>query len=157
MLKRVRLHLVSDKCAVVSGSEAETAETEHTELTVDARLHDDGTRVELSYRETALTGMEGTTTVIAFQKNDPKAVTLLRHGTVRVAMVFEKGRRHLSVYETPYGPLEVGIFTEKAENHLLDASATLLLEYTVEWFGGAPERTRLSLSLSPYFEKPLPK
>ena len=61
-------------------------------------LTEDG--MVLAYQETALTGMEGTTT--RFQVQGPRVI-LTRSGTVNSQMVFEEGRQHTSLYETPFG------------------------------------------------------
>ena len=68
---------------------------------------------ELRYEETEVTGMAGTTTVILIEG---VRVTLMRTGEVCSQMVFEEGRRHHSVYSTPYGNLEIGIVTSRLEN-----------------------------------------
>ena len=59
----------------------------------------------LSYQESEVTGFVGTLTTIQVE---PSRVTLQRIGAVNSQMVFEEGRRHLSMYDTPYGALSVG-------------------------------------------------
>ena len=54
----------------------------------------------LRYEESELTGMEGTTTT--FELRGPQ-VRLIRTGKVNSQMVFEEGRQHTSLYETPFG------------------------------------------------------
>ena len=80
-------------------------EQEPVELITPGVLSQVGGGYHLTYRETALTGLEGTIT--SFQVY-PDQVSMVRMGTVCLQMVFEKGRRHLSVYETPYGNMSVG-------------------------------------------------
>ena len=69
----------------------------------------------LSYQESELTGLEGTLTTFQIERD---RVTLLRVGEVNSQMVFEEGRRHLSMYDTPYGALSVGINTRKMRAEL---------------------------------------
>lgn len=83
----------------------------------------------LSYEETELTGMEGTTTV--FQIQGPR-VTLMRTGTVCSQMVFEQGRRHHSLYNTPYGSLEVGISTSRLYSTISPEGGKLEIDYSIE-------------------------
>ena len=61
-------------------------------------LTEDGMR--LSYQESELTGMEGTTTTFEITG---KRVILRRTGTTNSQMVFEEGMQHTSLYETPFG------------------------------------------------------
>lgn len=62
----------------------------------------------LSYLESSITGMEGTKTTFNIS---PVSVTLKREGTVTSDMLFEEGKRHISLYGTPYGVTTMQIFT----------------------------------------------
>ena len=59
-------------------------------------------------------------------------VTLLREGTVNSQMVFEEGRRHLSMYETPYGSMSVGINTRRVKNTIGETGGDLEIDYAIE-------------------------
>ena len=83
----------------------------------------------ISYQETELTGLEGTTTVLRI--NGPR-VTLLREGNINSQMVFEEGRRHLSMYETPYGSLSIGINTRRMKNTMGEGGGYLEIDYASE-------------------------
>ena len=76
---------------------------EEIELVTAGTMERDGQGgCTISYQESELTGLEGTTTRVHI---DGGRVTLLREGNTNSQMVFEEGRRHLSMYETPYGRL----------------------------------------------------
>lgn len=83
----------------------------------------------LSYQETELTGLEGTTTTL---RSDGSRITLIREGTVNSQMVFEEGQRHLSMYETPYGALSVGINTRRVRNTIGEGGGDLEIDYAIE-------------------------
>ena len=83
----------------------------------------------LSYRETEITGLQGTIT--SFQVF-PEQVSMVRMGTVCLQMVFEQGRRHYSVYETPYGNMSVGVRTEKMHNTLGESVGQIDIKYDIE-------------------------
>lgn len=83
----------------------------------------------LSYQESELTGLEGTTTVFRIQD---RQVTLMREGEVNSLMVFEEGQRHLSMYETPYGALAVGINTRRMKAELDAAGGDIEIDYAIE-------------------------
>ena len=89
-------------------------------------LMEEGMR--LTYQETSLTGMEGTTTT--FEITGPQ-VTLRRAGTVNSQMVFEEGRQHTSLYETPYGELSVDIQTSALRHNLSDRGGLLEIRYSI--------------------------
>ena len=86
-------------------------------------------RYTISYQETELTGLEGTTTVVQV---DGGRVTLLREGSINSQMVFEEGQRHLSMYETPYGSLSVGIHTHRMRSTLWESGGDLEIDYAIE-------------------------
>ena len=89
-------------------------------------LTEDG--MVLAYQETALTGMEGTTT--RFQVQGPRVI-LTRSGTVNSQMVFEEGRQHTSLYETPFGELSVDIQTSVLKHNLTERGGLMELKYSI--------------------------
>ena len=89
-------------------------------------LTEDG--MVLAYEETALTGMEGTTT--RFQIRGPRVI-LTRSGTVNSQMVFEEGRQHTSLYETPFGELSVDIQTSVLRHNLTERGGLMEIKYSI--------------------------
>ncbi len=83
----------------------------------------------ISYNESNLTGMDGTTTTF---KIEPNSVTLIRYGSVSSLMVFEKGRKHISEYNTDYGTFEVGIMAQNLSVDLNDLGGRINVEYIIE-------------------------
>lgn len=82
----------------------------------------------IAYEETKLTGMEGTTTT--FEIKGP-VVTLTRTGKVNSQMVFEKGRQHTSLYETPFGELTVDIQTSELHHNLTARGGVMEIRYSI--------------------------
>ena len=99
-----------------------------TELVTEGTLELMEEGLRLTYQETSLTGMEGTTTT--FEITGPQ-VTLRRAGTVNSQMVFEEGRKHTSLYETPYGELSVDIQTSALRHNLSDRGGLLEIRYSI--------------------------
>ena len=89
-------------------------------------LTEDG--MVLSYQETELTGMEGTTTT--FEVKGPQVI-LTRTGTVNSQMVFEEGRQHTSLYETPFGELTVDIQTSTLKHNLTQRGGVMEIKYSI--------------------------
>ena len=83
----------------------------------------------LSYQESELTGLEGTLTTIQV---DGEQVTLLRVGEFNSQLVFQEGRRHLSVYNTPYGAMSVGVHTRHLLAELSDQGGDIEVDYSIE-------------------------
>ena len=119
-------------------------EPERTQIKTLGNFAVNGNVVEVSFDETALTGMEGSRTTVSFDKRTPEIVSMLRTGSVSTALVFEKGKRHHCVYNTPYMTFEVCVHTLDIQNDILD-SGTVNIDYIVEIRGARAERTKFSM------------
>ena len=73
-------------------------------------------------------------------------VSMIREGVVSTALVFEGGKRHHCVYNTPYMPFEVCVNTLSVENKL-EKDGTLFLDYLVEIRGAKAERTKFEMKI----------
>ena len=107
-----------------SGTDPDTME-----LVTEGKLAVQDGALCLSYEESELTGMEGTTTVFQVE---PEKVTLLRLGSVQSEMVFEEGRRHMSLYSTPYGNMEIGVRPRRLNSTLELTGGRLEIDYDIE-------------------------
>jgi uncharacterized beta-barrel protein YwiB (DUF1934 family) len=104
------------------------ADPDETELMTEGTLEMTGDGLRLSYQETALTGMEGTST--AFEVRGPRVI-LTRTGTVNSQMIFEEGRQHTSLYETPFGELTVDIQTGRLRHNLSERGGVMEIRYSI--------------------------
>lgn len=122
-----------DKSVIISikGKQSfEGVEDEVTELVTEGLLAKEGDgEYTISYQESELTGLEGTLTT--FQIEDGRVI-LMRVGEYNSQMVFEEGRRHLSMYETPYGALSIGVNTRKMRASMGDAGGDIMIDYAIE-------------------------
>ena len=107
-----------------SGTDPDTME-----LVTEGKLAVQDGALCLSYEESELTGMEGTTTVFQVE---PEKVTLLRLGSVQSEMVFEEGRRHMSLYSTPYGNMEIGVRARRLNSTLELTGGRLEIDCDIE-------------------------
>ena len=101
---------------------------DETELMTEGTMVLTENGMVLSYEESELTGMEGTTTT--FEVKGPR-VTLTRSGAVNSQMVFEEGRQHTSLYETPFGELSVDIQTSELKHNLTERGGLMEIKYSI--------------------------
>ena len=99
------------------------------ELVTKGRLSRDGESYILSYQESELTGLNDTLTTIQVEGEQ---VTLLRVGEFNSQLVFQEGRRHLSMYNTPYGAMAIGVNTCHLLAQLTDQGGDIEVDYTIE-------------------------
>ena len=124
----------------------EDNEPEKIEINTLGSLKRENGRVEISYEETQATGMEGSSTAVSYLTDEPGVVSMIREGVVSTALVFEAGKRHHCVYQTPFMPFEVCVYTKKVENHIVDGGY-LELDYMIEIRGARAERTQFRMEL----------
>ena len=108
----------------------EQQEDDVIELVTEGRLErEDEGHFTLSYQESEVTGLEGTLTTFQIE---PERITLMRLGGVNSEMVFELGRRHLSMYDTPYGALAMGVNTRELSAALDEQGGQIRIVYDIE-------------------------
>lgn len=122
-----------DKSVIISIKGVQSTEGEQPEvieLVTEGKLLDCGDAgYTLTYQESQLTGLEGTLTTFQVE---PDCITLMRVGEFNSQMVFQPGRRHFSMYETPYGALSVGINTKKMRANLNERGGEIEIDYAIE-------------------------
>lgn len=115
--------------AIDSEQSYEGAEPEHISMVCAGTLYFRKGVYYISYEESELTGLENTRTMI---KIEPEQVTMTRTGDYPSQMLFIENQRHVGLYQTGYGALELAIHTAKIENQMDKNGGFLSLEYTVE-------------------------
>ncbi|MCL2747895.1 MAG: DUF1934 domain-containing protein [Oscillospiraceae bacterium] len=99
------------------------------ELITPGHFSREGGDYMITYRESELTGMEGTTTTLRVE--GPRVV-LSRMGDVCSHMIFEQGQRHLSYYETGEVPMTVGVSASRVSASLTDDGGKIEVDYELE-------------------------
>ena len=102
---------------------------ESVELVTDGRYEYGDGASWFSYRESEITGMEGTVTT--FRLEDGK-VTLTREGAVNSQMLFQKGRKNVFLYDTPFGAMTMGVDTHHLRTVADEHGGKLDIIYSVD-------------------------
>ena len=115
----------------IQGKQSFQAQEDDTiELVTEGCLEPDGDEgYTLTYQESQLTGLEGTLTTFQVE---PDCITLMRVGEFNAQMVFQEGRRHLSMYNTPYGAMAIGVNTRHLLADLNDQGGDIEIDYAIE-------------------------
>lgn len=120
----------------------EDTEPDATELMTEGTLTPTDAGFLLTYRESELTGLEGTTTTFEIRG---RQVLLTRSGKVNSQMVFEEGRQHTSLYETPFGGLSVDIRTSSLRHNMTERGGVLDIRYSIAVEHAVTGRNRFRL------------
>ena len=104
-------------------------EPECIELTTAGVMEREGETVVLSYQESPLTGLAGTTTAFRIE---PGKITLERTGAVESVMEFVEGQVGESLYRIEEGALLLRVLAKRMEVDLQEDSGVLHLCYAIE-------------------------
>lgn len=83
---------------------------------------------DISYEESALTGLEGVTTTF---RVEPGIVTLIRKGALNSKMVFQQGVAHDSLYQMPFGALMLTVKATSVFYDILPDGGVIDLSYDI--------------------------
>lgn len=100
-----------------------------TELITPATLYTDNDKCIIVYEDTEATGFEGSTTTITV--DDGKCASIIRCGTANSLLSLETGRKHFCQYGTPFGNMQIGVFTHDIKDKIRE-DGTLYLKYTLD-------------------------
>ncbi|MCL2588896.1 MAG: DUF1934 domain-containing protein [Oscillospiraceae bacterium] len=104
-------------------------EEDSIELITSGECWVDGDETVFTYMETEVTGMEGTRTTF---RVGPQMVTLIREGNLNAQMVFEQGKKHLFLYETPHGAMSMGVDTRRLTSGIGASGGDMEIDYTID-------------------------
>lgn len=101
-----------------------------TEFFTEGRYYEKQDNRYLSYEESEVSGMEGTTTVLELGREE---AVLTRSGAINSIMIFRTGCETKSIYTTIYGVFDLSILTQKLDikicNELIDS---VYLKYRIK-------------------------
>ena len=96
------------------------------------------------YEETEISGMSGTTTTLKISKDK---FSLIRMGSTSAKMDFDKKTKSISMYNTPYGTLELKIETKDLDIDIDDNGGNVLVNYNMSLSGQTPYNTILKINI----------
>ena len=99
------------------------------ELVTEGKYYKKGDTYFITYKESEVTGMDGTTTTL---KVADGVVTLMRFGSVNSQFIFQKGQKHVSYYDTSYGAFTIGVFTNDINIRVDDSGGEISVDYELE-------------------------
>jgi len=87
------------------------------ELVTEGKFYKKDQAYYLIYDETEISGMEGSTTTLKIEEDK---ISMKRFGNNNSKLVFQKGKKHKTEYETLYGDMDVEITTNKMDINVTD-------------------------------------
>ncbi len=113
----------------ISGLHMLEEEDGDVEVVTAADYYERGGKHYVLYEE-VLEGMEGhiSNTI----KIGEDSLEVLKRGLTNTRMIFEKGKKTLSRYHTPFGMLELGIFTKSVKAEESEEKIEVAVDYLLE-------------------------
>ncbi len=133
------------KKAIISVSSRQTGEDNDViEVITPGSFYKKDDTYYAIYKETKISGMEGTTTTLKIAGDK---FSLIRTGSTTSKMEFHKGKDNISMYNTPYGTIELKTETNKLVVNLDDEGGNIFIDYVMNIAGNKPQNTLLEINI----------
>ena len=100
--------------------------------------------IYITYKESPISGMAGTTTTLKISAN---SLSILRFGTYNSKLEFRRNEKTLTNYQTPYGNIPITITTKLLEVDLRQGEkSNIHLKYSLEAAGEEPLNNEVIIS-----------
>lgn len=125
-------------------SNATMENDELIEVVTPGSLKKENDEIIAMYKETEISGMDGTDTKLRI---GDEYIVLEREGSTTTKMHFEKGKPTVSLYNTPYGMLELTIETKDLKIDMTEEGGDVEINYEMQVAGQPPIKTKLKLNI----------
>lgn len=116
-----------EKSAIISvRSFSDLNKDEVIEVVTPGKFHLGESEFKAVYEESEISGMDGTTTTLVIKD---EALILEREGSTTTRMEFKKGEEVVSLYNTPYGMMNINISTKELDIDMDDDGGVVYTKY----------------------------
>lgn len=134
----------------IIGSQAMEGQPDDSmEFITEGSLYEKGEALYLIYEESEISGMPGCKTRLKLTGDSVK-MKRIGDGAIGAGteIRFEKGKRYSSYYNTPYGPIEMEVLTNRLENNMAaDGTGDVIIDYNMSLKGLVESRNQLKIQL----------
>lgn len=134
-----------EKSAVISiRSFSDLDKDEVIEVVTPGKFHLEESEFKAVYEESEISGMDGTTTTLVI-KDD--VLVLEREGSTSTRMEFKKGEDVISLYNTPYGMMNINISTKELDIDMDEDGGVIYTKYVLGLEGQPGITTELKVKI----------
>lgn len=109
--------------------DSENDKSDKVELITEGNFYKKGDDYYITYKESEITGMEGTTTTLKIQG---EKITMMRFGTNNTQLIFEKGQHHICCYDTQFGAVSVGVWSKNVKVDIDENGGSIYADYSLD-------------------------
>jgi uncharacterized beta-barrel protein YwiB (DUF1934 family) len=132
------------KKAIISVISKQQGDSDEIEVVTPGTFYASDGAFYAEYDETEISGMEGTTTTM---KIKPDSFSLIRQGSTNTEMEFDKKEKSVSMYNTPFGTLEMKIETKKLDVDIDEDGGEIYIKYLLSIVGADVLDTTLKINI----------
>lgn len=134
-----------EKSAIISvRSFSDLNKDEVIEVVTPGKFHLGESEFKAVYEESEISGMDGTTTTLVIKD---EALILEREGSTTTRMEFKKGEEVVSLYNTPYGMMNINIYTKELDIDMDDDGGVIYTKYILGLEGQPGITTELKVKI----------
>ena len=134
-----------EKSAVISiRSFSDLDKDEVIEVVTPGKFHLGESEFKAVYEESEISGMDGTTTTLVI-KDD--VLVLEREGSTSTRMEFKQGEDVISLYNTPYGMMNINISTKELDIDMDEDGGVIYTKYVLGLEGQPGITTELKVKI----------
>lgn len=128
---------------VIRGTQTVEDMQDTVELTTVGKMGEKNGKTFLTYEEDE----DGVSVVTTLKISGEESVTMQKSGGNTSRLMIEKGQRNISIYETGYGNLAIGVFGETIKNDLQQNGGVLEVSYTLDANSSLLSHNKLEISV----------
>lgn len=122
---------MKDAIISISGTQKDVnGQTDRVELVTAGQYGFEKGECRFTYMESDLTGLEGTETTFSVS---PLGVVMSRAGAMNSQMLFQPGKKHFFLYDTPFGSATMGVDTHALKASMGEHGGDLELDYDINF------------------------
>lgn len=134
-----------EKSAIISvRSFSDLNKDEVIEVVTPGKFHLGESEFKAVYEESEISGMDGTTTTLVIKD---EALILEREGSTTTRMEFKKGEEVVSLYNTPYGMMNINISTKELDIDMDEDGGVIYTKYVLGLEGQPGITTELKVKI----------
>ena len=129
---------------------ADSTSSDQIEFITEAKAYQKGNATYITYEEGEMSGLEKVRTTLRIgQDGQIRMKRFGNHLMMDTVMEFQKGKRFNSLYQTPYGPLEMEVLTNRITNTIQPEhyTGTLSIDYDIALKGISEAHNQLNIEL----------
>ena len=148
LLRRGEEETMKDVLIKIKTSQmSDEAGEDEMEFITEGKLYRRNNTMYLLYEESEFSGVPGCKTRLRLREKDVQMKRFGDGAEPGNELVFEKGKRNVGYYDTPFGPIEIEILTNSLNSTVSEEGGELEIDYEVSLKGLLEGRNRINITV----------